>query len=163
MSVGIANNRKNLAAFRATLNTWASAINTLITGLAAVVTDITTIEGDITALQSSKQDAAALSTLNFAYTNSVSIDYTLTAGDVNKVFDITNAGATSFTFPPTGTISAFRVGCVVYVYNNSGSSNNITLTAGGGVTLLQGPGVTLTPGQCATVMRIGTSRYLRLY
>jgi|SRR6185369_14674001 len=191
MSVNTVSNRQILSTFRTTLNSWAAAINTALGNITTLqsqvatnttniatnttniatntsnistnTTDIATNTADISSLSTNKQDALALSTLNYGYTNAISLDYTLQGGDLNKLFDITNVGATSFTLPATGTIPGFRVGCVVFIYNNSSSGGNITLVAGGGVTLSQGPGVTIAPGAVATVMRIGTSRYLRLY
>jgi hypothetical protein len=58
--------------------------------------------------------------------NSQTSNYTLQASDNGKYISITTGGVN---VPP----SIFSVGQVVSVYNNSGSSQNIT--AGGGVTL----------------------------
>ncbi len=135
------------------INDTMDQVNTNTTNIATNTSDIAL-----------KQNANAASTLNDVYDSTHNGNYVLLGTDVNKIFDITNSGASTFTLPPTGTIAAFRVGCKIIIINNQSSLGVISLTPGAGVTITTGNLTTdFSAGTTATVIRTGTNTYKRIY
>lgn len=164
MPLSLLNNRISLPTFRGLINAIVTACNTNTTNIATNTSNIATNTSDISALNSSKQNANAVSTIRDNYDSSQTGNYTLLGTDANKIFDITNTGASVFNLPATGTIAAFNVGDKVIVANNQSSTNDIVLTPTGGSTLQVGTlSATLAPGETAWVIRSGTNRYKRLF
>lgn len=164
MSLSLLNNRISLSTFRGLINAIVTACNTNTTNIDTNTSNIATNTSNISALQTSKQNANAVSTVRYDYDTTLTGSHTLLGTEENKMFDITNTGASTFTFPQTGTIPQFVLGATVIIINNSASTNNIVLTAGGGVTLVTGNlSTTLTPGDRAWVVRSGTNRYTRVF
>jgi len=164
MPLSILNNRIHLDTFRGLINAIVTQVNTNTTAIAAAEVDIAQNTSDISNLDTSKQDATAVSTLRDGYDSTETGNYTLKGTDKNIVYDITNTGASVFNLPATGTIPLFLVGDKVIVVNNEASTNNIVLTPTGGSTLQVGNlSNTLIPGDSAWVIRTGTNRYKRIF
>lgn len=164
MSLSGINNGEAGSDVRTAINAAIGQVNTNTTNIATNTSNIATNTSDISALNSSKQNKNAVSTLYDNYDASQTGDYTLLGTDYNKIFDITNVGASLFTLPPTGTIPAFNTGAKVIIINNESSGANITLTAGAGVVItVGGLSTAITPGTTATVIKTGVNRYKRIY
>lgn len=146
------------------INAAIGQVNTNTTDIATNTSNIATNASGISTLNTTKQTKNSVSTLRFDYDTAQTGNYTLLTTDTNKMFDITNIGASLFNLPPTGTIPGFALGDMVIVINNENSGGNITLTPGGGVTILTGNlSDVIIPGETATVIRSGTNRYKRIY
>jgi len=164
MPLDIITNRLDLDVHRGLINACITQVNTNTTDIAAAQVDIAQNTSDISNLDTSKQDATAVSTLRDGYDNTETGNYTLKSTDKNIIYDITNVGATVFNLPASGTIPLFLVGDKVIVVNNESSGGNIVLTPTGGSILQTGNlSATLTPGDSAWVIRTGSSRYKRIF
>ncbi len=148
------------------ISTNTSAIATNTSNIATNTTNISTLQGQMTTAQSDitgKQNKNALSTLVYGY-KTASGTYSLDGADLNYIIDITNVGASDFNCLQSSSVPTFTIGGKVVIYNNTASTNNITIKAGAGATLRTSSAfpTTIAPGASATVVMIQSNTYLRI-
>lgn len=161
MAVSIVTNRKILSSFRTILNTWAAAINTLITDVDAVEADVATLQGEMTTAQADillRQEISARSTLNYNY-RGTAISITCLNTDYNTIIHVTNLGATNFTLPAPSSLSNFRAGSVVILYNATTSAADVTVVPSGSTYL---GSTTIVAGESAQIVMISSTTWARL-
>jgi len=161
MSVNIVSNRTTFAAFRTVLNTWASAINTLITDVNLTEADIATLQSEMNTAQADillRQDISARSTLNYNY-RGTAISITCLNTDYNTIIHVTNVGATNFTLPTPSSLTNFRAGSVVILYNATTSSNDVTVVPSGSTYL---GSTAIVAGEAAQIVMISATTWARL-
>lgn len=154
MSVLTFANRKTLGAIRTILNSWAAAINTVQTDVATLQTEMNTAQADILL----KQDISARSTLNYNY-RATAISITCLNTDYNTIIHVTNVGATNFTLPAPSSLTNFRAGSVVILYNATTSSNDVTVVTSGSTYI---GSTAIVAGECAQIVMISSTTWARL-
>lgn len=87
--------------------------------------------------------------------------YTLVLADAGKHTIKTDSTARAHTIPPNSSV-AFPIGTVVTFINQGGTTNNLTVTRGGGVTLYRAGvngDIAVTPGDMVSVIKTATDTW----
>lgn len=87
--------------------------------------------------------------------------YQCVLADAGKHLIKTDSTARAHTVPPSGTVN-FPIGTVLTFVNLGGTTNNLTVTRGGGVAIYRAgtnADITVTPGDMVTLLKVGTDTW----